>query len=257
LSTLLGAYGVSYEYGRKKALDEVSFEIEAGRIVGLVGPNGSGKSTLMRVVAGMLPLSGPGCSGQVRYHGQDFLSQAPAVRARQLAYLGADLKVDFPITARETVALGRICHGAGSRGFERVEWAMRECLCWELRERDLATLSGGERQLVSLARGLAQGSKILFLDESLSRMDLNHLALIGKMLKRRAAEGGAVLLVSHDLNIISEFADECLLFKAGKRVVFGKTGEVLNQRNMAELYPGAELHVGANPVTGAPVVFFG
>lgn len=253
----LGVYGLSYSYDQKSILDEISFELEAGQLIGLVGPNGSGKSTLMKVVAGLLPLRGPGCSGQVRYRGQDFLGQSPKMRARTIAYLGPDLRADFPLTAQEAVRLGRTCHGGSDSAGELVEWAMNECLCWNLRDRDLSSLSGGERQLVGLARGLAQGAKLLFLDESLSRMDLNHLALMGRMLKRRCSEGWTVLLVSHDLNIVSELADECLLLKGGRRLCTGRTRDVLNSAKIAELYPGANLHVGANPQSGAPFVYIG
>ena len=91
------------------------------------------------------------------------------------------------MTAQQAVTLGRSSHGAGlltlstSEDREAVEQAMRRCFCWELRARDLHTLSGGERQLVALARALAQGARVLFLDESLSRMDLNHQAAMGEV----------------------------------------------------------------------------
>lgn len=259
---LLGVYGFSFSYGKSRVLDEFSFEVESGKIVALLGPNGSGKSTLMKAIAGILPFESREASGQIRFRGQDLLNMDTASRARAVAYVGADLRADFPMTAHEAVLMGRICHGSGAlrqfsaQDHEKTEWAMHEALCWTLRDRDLATLSGGERQLVAVARALAQGARLLFLDEALSRMDLNHVALIGKMLRRRLSEGFSTLLVSHDLNIASALADECILLKKGKRIATGKTKEVLTSEKIAELYPGADLKVSANPVSGAPMVFF-
>ncbi len=257
---LLGVYGLSYRYGTRTVLEDVSFELEKGELLALLGPNGSGKSTLMKAIAGVLPL--PRDSGVVRYKGGNFLSESPRWRASQVAYVAPELRAEFPLTAGEAVQLGRTCHGAGfferlaKEDREAMEWAMRSCLCWGLRERDLDTLSGGERQLVALARALAQGARVLFLDEALSRMDLNHQAAIGKLLRDLCKKSWTILLVSHDVNVASEWADTCLLLREGRRVGYGKLRETLDDGALAKLYPGSELFVGPNPATGAPKVFF-
>lgn len=261
--TAFGAYGVSYSYGDEKVLQEVSFEVSSGEIMAILGPNGSGKSTLLKIAAGILPLGKRGREGQVLYHGKNFFELEPRLRASYVAYVGADLKAEFPVTAYEAVMLGRTCQGLGlfarsnPRDEEKVQSAMEQCLCWGLRERDLSTLSGGERQLVALARALSQGAKILLLDESLSRMDLNHQALMGKLLRRLARERFSVLLISHDVNLASEWADSCFILRKGMKSGFGPIGEVLTEEKIQELYPGANLRVGASPETGAPKVFFG
>ena len=217
----------------------------------------------MKLASGLLSLKRAGCSGQVHYIGKDFLSVPAFRRAKNVAYVGPEFKAEFPLTTEEAVYLGRTCQGVGffkraSRDdHEKVRWAMDLCLCWKLRERMLDSLSSGERQLVSLARALAQGAKILFLDETLSGMDLNHQALIGKMLKTLVHQGWSVLLVSHDVNLASEWADRGIFLKDGKKIVQGPIREILNQENIQALYPGANLTVGYNPNTGAPKVFFG
>lgn len=257
----LGVYGISYRYGSRQVLDEVSFELEEGEFLSLLGPNGSGKSTLLRAIAGVLRL--PASSGQVRLKGEEFLSQSPRYRARNVAYVASDLRAEFPVTAGEAVWMGRICRDPAVPGKvtasedEIVRHAMEICLCWNLRGRMLSTLSGGERQLVALARAIAQGPKVLLIDEALSRMDLNHQAEIGKMLKAQTKEGRAVILVSHDLNIATEWADSLLLLKAGKVLKRGKLAEVLTADTVGALYPGAELSVAPSPTTKAPKVFFG
>lgn len=257
----LGVYGVSYRFSGRKVLEDVSFELASGEILTLLGPNGSGKSTLLKAIAGILPLRSS--SGQVRYLGQDLLSQSLAWRAQRVAYVGADLIAQFPMTALQAVTLGRSSQGgsflrlSSKEDLVAVESAMRRCFCWELRERDLHTLSGGERQLVALARALVQGARVLFLDESMSRMDLHHQAAVGRLLKELAAQGFSAVLVSHDINIASEWAHTALLLKKGARVACGPIREVLTEVNIRALYPDSELVVGVSPASGAPKIFFG
>jgi len=259
----LAVLGLSYEYAGRKVLDDVSFELASGEILSLLGPNGSGKSTLLKVIAGLLPGRTRGFLGQARYLGQDLLSLPQAQRARRVAYIGADLSAQFPMTVLQAVTLGRSSQGSGlislSTAEDRsaVEQAMRRCFCWELGARDLHTLSGGERQLVALARALAQGARVLFLDESLSRMDLNHQAVVGKLIKELAAQDYSIVLVSHDINIASEWAHSALLLRKGARLACGPIREVLTEANVRALYPGSDLIVGVSPASGAPKVFFG
>jgi iron complex transport system ATP-binding protein len=174
-----------------------------------------------------------------------------------MTYVGADLHPEFPLTAHEAVRMGRICHGGTSSEDPEVRKAMEMTFCWTLRDRDLHTLSGGERQLVSLARAIAQGSRILLLDEALSRMDLNHQAEIGRLLRKLAAEGLSIILVAHDVNLASEWADTAVLLKGGKTLARGKMAEVLTEATVRELYPSVALSVGKNPITGTPKIFFG
>ena len=256
---LLSVQGISLSYSGRQVLRDLSFELMQGEVLALLGPNGSGKSTLMKVIAG---LQSPQ-AGTVKYLGTDVATQSLSWRAARVAYVGADISAQFPMTAQQAVLLGRSClRGGGlfrlstSEDLKAVEEAMKRCFCWELRERDLHTLSGGERQLVAIARALVQGARVLFLDESLSRMDLNHQAAMGKLLTELAAQGFGILLVSHDINVASEWSRSALLIRQGARVAFGPIREVLNEANIKALYPGAELVVGANPVSGAPQVFF-
>lgn len=262
-TSLLNISDLTYSYGDRVVLDRISLEIYPGKMVALLGPNGSGKSTLMKVVAGLLPAQGKSCSGKIDYLGSDWLKLSSIQKARAIVYLGPDMRADFPMTAREAVLLGRICHATGllrqfnSDDDKKVEWAMQEALCWNLRDRDISTLSGGERQLVGLARALAQGARLFFLDEALSRMDLNHVAWVAKMLKRRLAEGCSVLLVSHDLHLAAEFADDCILLKDGQEVAKGAPREILTSDHIRKLYPGADLRVNLHPETGTPIITFG
>jgi iron complex transport system ATP-binding protein len=202
-------------------------------------------------------------SGVVRYRGQEILSETARTRARSVAYVPPDIRADFPLTAQEAVLLGRIPQStalvrqATPEDRSAVQAAMERCFCWGLRHRDLHTLSGGERQLVTLARALAQGARVLLLDEALSRMDLNHQAAMGVRLRELASEGYAIVLVAHDFNLGCEWADSALLLKDGKKIGLGPVREVLTTEKLKELYPGANLILAASPVSGVPKVYFG
>jgi iron complex transport system ATP-binding protein len=200
----------------------------------------------------------------VRCSGTDFLSLSADARARKINYIGAELLAEFPLTAFEAALMGRSVAGSGifsaasDEDRTHVEEAMHLCACWELAHRDLRELSGGERQLVAVARALAQGAKILFLDEGLSRMDLHHQARMGELLQRLCREKGyTVLLVSHDWNLATEWATRCILLKSGKILKQGIPAEVLTSQSLEELYPGAPVWVGPHPSHGGPRIYFG
>lgn len=257
---LAGAYGISHSFGGRKVLDDVSIELRRGEVSALLGPNGSGKTTLMKIIAGILQVSAS--SGLIRYRRVP-ASELPAYeRARRVAYIGPELSAEFPMTAYEAVMLGRTCHGSGLlRRLSREDrdlahWAMERARCWQLRERDLHTLSGGERQLVAIARALAQQAKVLLLDEALSKMDLHHQAQIGRLLRQLASEGWSILLVAHDVNLAAEWSDRCLLLKDGRPVAEGPVAEVLTEERLRQVYPDAGIHVGSNPMTAKPQIFF-
>lgn len=259
---VLAAYGVTHAYGSEPVLREVSVELFQGEILAVFGPNGCGKSTLLKIMSGLIPARSSKTSAQIRYRGEDFSTLESSKKARSVAYVAPDLRAEFPMTVWDAVMMGRRCHGSGflwrhsSEDRDAVHSAMELCFCWGLRARELHTLSGGERQLVVLARALAQEAKVLLLDESLSRMDLNHQAAVGRLLMNLASKGFSILLVAHDLNLASEWASHCLLMKKGEKLASGPIGEVLTADRIHALYPDSSLVVGTNPVTGTPKIFF-
>lgn len=263
LPTMLGVYGVCYSYSRHRpVLTDLSLELERGELLAVLGPNGSGKSTLLKLMSGIISLRAAHGSGVIRFRGQEIQKLGPDERARGVAYIGPDLRSEFPVTAFEAVLMGRICQGArlfqkaSARDGDAVHAAMERAQCWGLRDRELHTLSGGERQLVALARALAQGARVLLLDEALSRMDLNHQAVIGKLLIRLVKEENfSVVLVSHDLNLATEWADKILFLRAGERLAYGHAKETMTEEVLRRLYPGTQFTLGKNPNTGMPKVF--
>ncbi|MGK5089334.1 ABC transporter ATP-binding protein [Bdellovibrionota bacterium FG-2] len=266
-SPLLGVYGLSYRYRAERVVSDVSFEIKGGEINGgeihaLIGPNGSGKSTLLKAICGLLPFGSNALQGVVRFRGHEFLRHSAAFRSRAVAYVGADLKTEFPVTAYQTVEMGfssldvSPIHQSTSQERETIQRAMEQCFCWGWRDRLLSSLSGGERQLVAFARALVQGAKIVLLDETLSKMDLHHQARIGALMRKLTLEGRSFVLVSHDLNLASEWADFGLVMMQGDLVFHGPIHKAISSERISELYPGAQLVVAPSPVTGTPKVFF-
>ncbi|CAK9249840.1 unnamed protein product [Sphagnum jensenii] len=249
----LGVYGVTYTFGEKAILDSVSFEMDSGEVLALLGPNGAGKSSLLKIIAGILEPSSVGpakISLQIRLRGEELGTNRSQVqsRARLMTYVGPELRAEFPLTAYETVMMGRLCHhpdlfmNFSENDLKAVEGAMKRCFCWEYRDRDLNTLSGGERQLVALARAVAQESRILLLDEVLSKMDLHHQAKIGRLIRELASEGKSIILVSHDVNLASEWAHTALFLFKGNVIARGPIAEVMTEKIFLKAYPDAKLH---------------
>ena len=256
MTSILSAHELTYGFGGHSVLDGLSVQLFEGEILGLIGPNGSGKSTLLKILAGMIPV--PGSS--IELYGNALSSYSSGTRAGKITYVGAELRAEFPLTALEVVSMGALSISnvpIGQSLRENALLAMKRCHCDELASREIQSLSGGERQLVVLARAVLQGARILLLDESLSRMDLHHQAMVGELLRTLRSEGYSFILVSHDLNLTSEWATRCLLIKNGKNAADGTPESVLTEQTMNDLYPRANLVVGKSPSTGSVKVFFG
>lgn len=238
----LQIYGLEVATHGTPLLQEVSLELERGKVTTVVGPNGSGKTTLLKAIAGLLPEAWIK-EGMLRCSGADLLSMTPAQRAARVIYLSSDSANEFPLTVREVIQLGRLRFRGGFLGksslqdAQAVERSAELCGCTGLLERNWMTLSGGERQLAHLARALAQEAQMLLLDEAFSRLDLQHQASVGQLLIQLAAEGKAILWVSHDLNFAFAWSQQFLLLRKG-RIVRGPSADPINPEEFEKLYPG-------------------
>jgi len=245
---------VSFLYGNRRALDQVSLEARAGELVGLLGPNGAGKSTLIRLAAGLLAPS----SGTLRLCGLTPHSSPRRTVARLCALVPQELKTSWPFTVREMVMMGRAPHQgllgiAGRLDQGAVSGALRACALDSLADRRLDALSGGERRRVFFARALAQEPKVLLLDEPTAFLDLAHQVAAMEMARLAARGGLCVVAVLHDLNLAADWCDRLLVLSEGRLVAQGSPGEVLTAGRVREVW-GVPVWRGQNEITGAPVV---
>lgn len=215
-------------------LHPVSFNLESGRILGIVGANGAGKSTLLRLIYRYLKPR----SGQVLLDGADIWRQSARDVARKIAAVLQEQPTDFALSVLEIVALGRRPHGsalagAGAHDGELIEDALERMGLSDYRNRSFGTLSGGERQRVMVARALVQCPKLLVLDEPTNHLDIRHQLELAELIRRL---GMTIVLSLHDLNLAADLCDEILLLKQGHCVAIGPPGGVLVSDNIEHAY---------------------
>ena len=242
-------------YGNQPVLRGVDMSVAAGEMVGIIGPNGCGKTTLVRAATGILPLS----AGSVRINGRDVGAMSPREVARIVAFVAQDREVGFSFDVEEIVLMGRTPHmrrfgWETHRDAEVARSAMRMCDISHLAERNINELSGGERQRAFIAMALAQEPGLLFLDEPTSHLDINHqLGILDIVRDLNRRDGLTVVMISHDLNLASEYCDRLYLLCDGKVFAKGPPEEVLVEDTILATYR-ARVHMDKSPVTGRPLV---
>jgi iron complex transport system ATP-binding protein len=228
VSALVEARGLSVRRGERTVLEAVELRVEAGEGVAVVGPNAAGKSTLLRALCGLIPPA----QGEVRFDGRELASHRRAALARAIALVAAEEEGPDALRVKDRVALGRYPHvgpfrALGARDLEAVERAIARTGISELAERALATLSAGERQLATLARGLAQEPRALLLDEPAAHLDVGHELRLFRVLDEVRAGGVAVVAVVHDLARAALWAPRMVLVDGGRIVADGPPDSVL------------------------------
>ena len=205
-------------YGGEPVVKDVSFRVREGERLCILGPNGCGKTTLLRSLAGLLP-----CEGTIELAGTVLRKLPARQRAKKLALMSQLSPAAFDYTVYETVMLGRYAHqrggllGAESEADRRaVEDSLTLTGAWELRDRSVTQLSGGQLQRVFLARAFAQEPRVILLDEPTNHLDLRCQAELTDSLRSWAARPGrCVVGVFHDINLALAFADTVLLLDRG------------------------------------------
>ncbi|GGQ85725.1 ABC transporter ATP-binding protein [Streptomyces flaveolus] len=245
--------GLSVAMDGKSLVRDLSLEVPAARVVGLVGPNGSGKSTALRCVYRALRPS----SGTVWVGEQDLTRLPMRHSARTIAAMTQDGGVDFDFTVEEVVALGRAPHLRGNQALSGRErelcgWAMNQLDIGHLAHRGVLTLSGGERQRVLLARALVQEPEILVLDEPTNHLDVRHQVDLLSLLR---ASGLTVLVVLHDLNLAAAACDRLGVLSQGRLVASGAPADVLTTDLVADVF-GVKASVVPHPLTGDPQLLY-
>lgn len=229
--------GLSFSYGERQVLRDISFTAEAGEFLAILGSNGVGKSTLFRCVLGLLP----GFSGEVTVEGRDIRKLSVKELASLVAYIPQISAPAFNYSVEDVVLMGTTAKlGAfaspGPAETERAHWAMEKIGISHLSSRCFHHISGGERQLAIIARALAQDAKILMLDEPTASLDYGNQMLVLSQAKALAGEGYTVIQTTHNPEHSYMFCDRILALKDGQVLAFGKPEEIMTRELISKLY---------------------
>ena len=260
--TLARFDGVEFSYppvepgrGHPFTLSDVSFDLAAGEILGVLGPNSAGKTTLIRLLTRIVTPT----RGTIEVEGIRVDAMTRAELARRIAVVPQDVPQGLPFTVQQLVLMGRYPH-APRRFFETpgdlavAREAMAATGVLDLAGARVGILSGGERQRVALARALAQEPRLLVLDEPTAHLDLRYQVECATLLRRVNRERGmTILLISHDLNLASAVCHRMLLLADGRIARLGTPEDVLEETLLTTIY-GCAVAVDRNALTGRPVV---
>ena len=223
----LSVQHLSFSYGPRRILEDVTFEVAPGAFCALLGPNGSGKSTLVKAIAGVHRAK----SGTVTVEGRETSSLGRCELARVVGYVPQAGDAPFDLTVREAVMLGRTPHfGIAPRAEDRakVEDAIARMGLGDLAERSMSELSGGQAQRALIARALAQDTRVLLLDEPTSALDLRYQIETLQLVRQITREEGiSALIAIHDLNHAARYCDQIVVLHGGRLVADGSPAEAL------------------------------
>ena len=223
-------------YGTKKVVDNVSLNIQEGKITSFIGPNGAGKSTLLSIMSRLLKRD----SGEVLVDGKDILKWDNKELAKKIAILRQSNNINIRLTIRELVSFGRFPHSQGNlkeEDHKYIDEAINYMQLKEFENRYLDELSGGQRQRAYIAMVIAQNSDYIFLDEPLNNLDMKHSVEIMKILRKLCDElKKTVVIVIHDINFASCYSDYIVALKDGKLIKNGLAEETIQKEELENIY---------------------
>ena len=232
MTAAISVQDVTVHYGEVLALDHATLDVMPGRVCALIGMNGSGESTLFKTIMGLVRPD----SGTVRVTGE---SPATARRSGAVGYVPQSEDVDwsFPLSVRDVVMTGRYGHMGFTRrpraaDHDAVEHALARVELTELASRQIGQLSGGQRKRAFVARGIAQGARILLLDEPFAGVDKRSEATMTRLLRELADDGATILVSTHDLHTLPALADEAILLMR-RALLHASPAEVLQPEALA------------------------
>jgi iron complex transport system ATP-binding protein len=245
---------IRYPRAAVVAVQDVSFSAARGAVTAVVGPNGSGKSTLVRALLQLTRLE----AGSISVDGAPLAYLDRRAVAQRVAVVSQRESLVFALPVWEYVALGRHPHeGPWSAAPARTDAAIQQALdraeILTLGDRSTDELSGGEWQRVRIARALAQGGEALVLDEPTTFLDIAHEMSMFELFARLAKDGMAVLLVSHQLNLVARFADTIVLLHRGRVAAAGTPADVMRASVLEDVYEWPIL-ITRDPAVGAPAL---
>lgn len=234
---LLSCNGLGVSVPGRTLVDNLEFALSRGEFVAVLGRNGAGKTLSLMTLAGLRAPQ----DGTIELHGQNIAAMKRSDIATGLALLPQSEDDIFPATVLDTVLIGRHPHiGALQResaaDHDIARSALRKMAIEELIERDVLTLSGGERRRLAVAQILAHSPDVFLLDEPSNHLDLQHQLAVLNVFRRAVDSGAGVIASLHDVNLAARFSDRCLLLFGDGRWELGPTDTVLTESRLESLY---------------------
>ena len=231
---------LSVSYSGKEVLENVSFSVSKGKLIGIIGPNGAGKSTLIKAILKLVQPS----SGTIAFDGK---SMENIKKATSYVKQRVDNDLSFPIQVKDVVMLGLfpeigLFRYPGKVHKKQVLDALQEVEMSDYAKSQIGELSGGQLQRVFLARVLAQNAQLIFLDEPFSGIDADSEQKIMKILRKLRDDGKTIIMVYHDLNNVTEYFDEVIILNK-EVIAYGDTKTAFTKENIAKAYTGSFVKV--------------
>ncbi|MHC1718436.1 MAG: ABC transporter ATP-binding protein [Acidaminococcaceae bacterium] len=250
METVIAVNGLSAGYQNKSILNNVSFSVKRGEMIGIIGPNGAGKSTLLKTIRGLLPKQ----KGNIVLFETEIEALSEREFARNVAYLQQHVDVSFGYTGKELVMAGRYPYLEWWQGESADdETIVRQCMeytgVWDLADTSVEQVSGGQKQRILLAKVLAQKTPILFLDEPTTGLDIVYQEEIFRFCETLCKAGKTVIMVAHELNLAAKFCNRLLLVANGGILADGSPEEVLDAGHLSIAY-NIPVKVIKNPNSG-------
>lgn len=245
---------VGYRVNGKRILEGITFSLSRGGFVGIVGPNGAGKTTLVKILVDILKPT----SGKIRLAGRETSTYGRKELFQRVAFVPQSIDFSFPLKVLDVVLMGRMPYLGrleieGSKDYAIALSALKTVGMEEFAARVITTLSGGEKQLVALAKAIAQGTEFLVLDEPTANLDIYHQLKIMSLLRGLAHGGKGVAIVLHDLRLAAKFCTKVLVLDDGRAVNFGEPAEVLTEEAISEVFK-VRVCVLRNEVDGNTII---
>jgi len=246
-----------FSFNQKSVLKNITLSVSTNDFIGLIGPNGAGKSTLLKCITGYLY----NYSGKIFILDKDQRSIEPKDRARIIAVVVQQPQYEFDFTVRDVVLMGKYPYlefwqNYSSQHEQETDILLAELGIDHIACRHLSELSGGEFQMVMIARALNQNTPILLFDEPASHLDIHNQIEIFRLLKiLNEKKHKTIIAVSHNINLAAEFCDRIMILNNGEIIQIGNTEEVLLKNELKNIFH-VPIEVVKNPFTGKPNVLY-